>query len=240
MLHIDEAGWRPTAIRCMACLNKRTPSTMHQLPSRFRRLDEILGDLPVEEPMLLSELDGYLTAIALCPAPITPAEWLPPIWGGIEGEAAPFDDPIDVQLFADMVGARHAEILRELDRNKPKPLFDVDERSGETLWEGWIDGFAMATRLRPEGWVYEDPAAADALSQLHLLADIAVEASDLTSMEINDLTDEAPLAIVEHVVRLHACRAATVGTEPALIAKVGRNAPCLCGSGKKHKRCCGA
>ena len=218
--------------------NKWIIRNMQQIPSRFRRLDEILGDLPVEEPMLLSELDGYLTAIALCPGLIAPDEWLPPIWGGIEGEAAPFEDPIDARLFADMVIARHAEILRELDRGKPRPLFDIDERTGEVLWEGWIDGFVMATDLYEDSFVHDDPASAAALSQLQVLADVAAEASDLTSMEINALADEAPSAIVDNLMRIRAGR--TVHTSAAeVLSKAGRNDPCPCGSGKKHKRCCG-
>ena len=32
----------------------------------------------------------------------------------------------------------------------------------------------------------------------------------------------------------------TEASEPTRTAKVGRNAPCPCGSGKKYKRCCGA
>lgn len=218
--------------------NKWTVRNMHQIPSRFRRLDEILGDLPVEEPMLLSELDGYLTAIAVCRDLIAPDEWLPPLWGGIEGEAAPFEDPIDSRLFADMVIARHAEILRELDRGKPKPLFDIDERTGEVLWEGWIDGFAMALDLYEDSFVYDDPELAAALSQLQVLADIAAEASNLTSMEINALADEAPSAIVNHLMRMRAGSAIHTSA-PEVLPKAGRNDPCPCGSGKKHKRCCG-
>lgn len=220
------------------CENKRIVSNMHQLPSRFRRLDEILGDLPVDGPMLLSELDGYLTGIALCPDAIDPEKWLPPIWGGIEGEAAPFEDPIDAQLFADMVTARYGEILRELGRAKPKPLFDIDERTGEVLWEGWIDGFALAIDLFQDSFVYRDPSLAAALSQLQLLADIAAEASDLTSMEINALANSAPTAIVDYLVRLHAARLPDTPV-PEPLVKAGRNDPCFCGSGKKHKRCCG-
>ncbi len=40
------------------------------MPSRFRRLDGALADLPVEEPMLLTELDGFLTGLIVCPEPI--------------------------------------------------------------------------------------------------------------------------------------------------------------------------
>lgn len=215
---------------------------MHDLSSRFRRLDEILGDLPMDDPMLLSELDGYLTGVAVCPAAIDPAEWLPPIWDGVAGEAPPFEDPIDAQLFADMVTARYAEIGRELARGKPKPIFDVDERNGEVMWEGWVDGFAMASELRPDDWSIEDEDGVECLAQLRLMADIANERSSLTSMEINAVADGAAAAIGAAIKTLYACRTRTLGPAPdvpAQPAKVGRNDPCPCGSGKKSKRCCG-
>lgn len=43
---------------------------MKHSPSRFRRLDRALADLPVEEPMLLTELDGFLTGVSICPEAI--------------------------------------------------------------------------------------------------------------------------------------------------------------------------
>jgi len=30
------------------------------------------------------------------------------------------------------------------------------------------------------------------------------------------------------------------GTRPRTVVKIGRNDPCICGSGKKYKKCCGA
>jgi uncharacterized protein len=220
---------------------------MTRLPSRFRRLDEILADLPVDDPILLTELDGYLTGVAVCPEPVTPAEWLPPIWGGGFGEEAPFEDPIDVRLFADMVLARHSEILRDLGRGKLQPIFDIDERNGEVLWEMWIAGFEMAMALRPDSWSAvaggNDTEAAAALSCLLILADVASNETSLTSAEINTISDEAAGWIPGHVARLHAWRVRSAGVSPEPAdrpAKVGRNAPCSCGSGKKHKRCCGA
>lgn len=46
--------------------------------------------------------------------------------------------------------ARYDEIVRDLRRGKPQPIFDVDERNGDVLWELWIDGFAEAIEMRPE------------------------------------------------------------------------------------------
>lgn len=196
--------------------------------------------------MLLTELDGYLTAIAVCPEPITPIEWLPPIWGGAYGEGAPFEDPIDVRLFADMVTARHGEIVRDLDRGRHQPIFDVDPRHGELLWEEWIGGFAMAMGLRAESWSViaegDNAEAAAALADLITLVGIATDDNALTSVEINALCDDAAARIPADVARLHRWRARhaePVSEAAARPAKPGRNDPCACGSGKKQKRCCG-
>ena len=48
----------------------------------FDELDSfLLGDQSPEDSMTMDHLHGYLTAIAIGPEPITPAEWLPRIWG---------------------------------------------------------------------------------------------------------------------------------------------------------------
>lgn len=219
---------------------------MAKFPSRFRRLDDILADLAVDDPLLLTELDGYLTGIAACPDTIDPLEWLPPIWGGVYGEVAPFEEPDDVRLFAEMVTARFNEILRDLGRAKLHPIYDVDERNGDVLWEDWIAGFAMAMDLRPNAWSAvlegDDPERAAALSALLTLVDIAADDTTLTSIEVNALCDEAPALIERHVPRLRAGLGgrpdAPSGLAPRTV-KIGRNDPCPCGSGKKLKRCCG-
>ncbi len=218
---------------------------MRKLPSRFLRLDEILGDLPVEDPLLLTELDGYLTGVVLCPEPVVQAAWMPPIWGGAYGEGAPFEDPIDVRQFAEMVAARHDEIARDLGRGKLQPIFDIDERNGDVLWESWVGGFTMAFDLCPDAWAGiadRDDAQGAALARLAVFLDIAHDESDLTSEEINALCDEAPGAIPQIMALLHSARAQPAPgpvAEGAKPGKIGRNDPCPCGSGKKHKRCCG-
>ncbi|HVF94818.1 MAG TPA: UPF0149 family protein [Sphingomonas sp.] len=220
---------------------------MKQLPSRHRRLDDALADLPLEEPMLLTELDGFLTGVLVCPDTILAGEWLNSIWGSDESGIEPFDDPLDVQWFSDAVMARYNEIARDLGRGKPQPIFDIDERNGDVLWELWIDGFAEAMELRPDSWATiadgDDPDAAEALANLTMLIAIAHNESPLDSMEINAVQDQAPADLVDGIRRLHAARLRRTETSsivpaPALLSKVGRNEPCRCGSGKKSKRCC--
>ncbi|WP_380786603.1 UPF0149 family protein [Sphingomonas sp. R86521] len=211
---------------------------MSKLPSRLRRLEDALFALP-DDCMLLSDLDGYLTGLILCPEIVPPAEWLPVKWGGIEA-GPPFEDPLDVQDFETMLVARHAEIARDLGRGKFRPFFEVDERNGDVLWEAWIEGFATAIDLRPEAWAAVDE---EALVDLRTLIGIADDSSDLTSDEINALYDAAATQIPPRVATLFAWRerqGVPVVGAPELVAKVGRNDPCACGSRKKHKKCCGA
>lgn len=221
---------------------------MKNLPSRFRRLDGALADLPLEEPMLLTELDGFLTGLAVSPDTIPQGEWLQSIWGSDESDTPPFDDPADVQWFVDAVMARYGEIVRDLARGKPQPIFDIDDRNGDVLWESWIDGFAEAMALRPESWTAlsdgDDPETVEALAQISSLIAIATDDGTLDSMEINAADEHAPAQIVTSLQRLYAVHktrdGALAGTATVASAvKIGRNDPCACGSGKKSKRCCG-
>jgi uncharacterized protein len=222
---------------------------MKQLPSRLRRLDDALADLPLDEPMLLTELDGYLTGVLLCPEAIPPAEWMQGIWGIDDGGEPAFEDPLDVQWFADAVMAHYGVIARDVGRGKPQPFFDIDERNGDVLWEAWIDGFAEAMALRPERWAAiaegDDRDVADACATLSLLIAIARNESALDSLEIDAVEDHAQADLINAIVRLHAAHlregggAGLLPTVPKPAVKIGRNELCSCGSGKKSKRCCG-
>nr|WP_244651665.1 SEC-C metal-binding domain-containing protein [Sphingomonas sp. CFBP 8764] len=114
------------------------------------------------------------------------------------------------------------------------------------MWEYWIDGLTDAVALRPEAWdaLADDPARAAPWSQLATLIAVAGNESDLDSVEINALQDRAPAELTDAVQRLYAAQVSVAGpSSPDVSAttasKVGRNDLCPCGSGKKHKRCCG-
>lgn len=216
---------------------------------RLRRLDSALLDLSAEsEAMLLSELDGYPTGVIVCPEPIEPGEWLPRIWG-VEDQESPFEDAREAQWYADLVMGHHDAILLALGKGAGRyaPFLEVDVRNDEVLWELWIEGFATAMDLRPDAWTaLADSSDADVLEAfggLVTLVEIARDESSLDRPTIDALTDEAPGLIPTWVELLHAqrigssiSRAARGPTGPE---KTGRNDPCPCGSGRKHKKCCG-
>ena len=46
----------------------------------------LMSDDAPDNCMMLSDLDGYLTAVAIGPELIMPSEWLPHVWGGASAE----------------------------------------------------------------------------------------------------------------------------------------------------------
>lgn len=217
---------------------------------RLRRLDGALANLPAEsDAMLLSELDGYLAGVVACPEQIPPAEWLPPVWG--DGAAPLFEDEREARWHDDLVMEHHAAIVAALGRGpgRFKPFMEVDARRREVMWELWIEGFAVALDLRPDAWDELADAApepvAEAYSGLTTLIGIASDESDLERDVIDRLTEDAPVLIPGWIELLDGWRVGrgvggTAPAEPSAPAKVGRNDPCPCGSGRKHKKCCGA
>jgi uncharacterized protein len=167
------------------------------------------------------------------------------VWGVEVDGIPPFEEPLDEQWFVKAVAARRDEIARDLSRGKLQPILDVDERDGEVLWEYWIDGFSDAIALRPDAW---DAAAADAewadpWHRLLALIAIARDESDLDSVEVSAFQDRAVAELTDTVQRLYAARAGVgeampITVEVLVTAKIGRNDPCPCASGKKHKHCC--
>jgi len=55
----------------------------------LKALDRFLtSDRSPRDSMMLSDLDGFLTGIAVGPELVLPSEWLPLVWGG-EGRSLP-------------------------------------------------------------------------------------------------------------------------------------------------------
>jgi len=53
-----------------------------KLPKALRLMDDfLLSDAVTDDCMMLSELDGFLAGIIVCPELLMPSEWMPMIWG---------------------------------------------------------------------------------------------------------------------------------------------------------------
>ena len=226
---------------------------MPKPPRYLKQLEHellVLGD----DAMLLEELDGFIAGLLVCPELIKPSEWLPVVWGS-EGEDEPAFDSLDhLNRVLGLVMEHYNDVARTLIERPDcyGPLFAVDKRRNEILWEIWVAGFEKAVKLRPPAWqklLTADHETAQAMSGLLTLADVDRRNSRFTPEQLDGLTAAAPHQIGPWVVTLNEWRLANYAptqdfqtprssfSTPA--SKVGRNDPCPCGSGKKYKKCCG-
>ncbi|MEH3045621.1 UPF0149 family protein [Sphingomonas adhaesiva] len=205
-------------------------------PDPLAALEYLLAER-FDDAMLLSELDGYLAALIVGPDTVPQSRWLPRIWGG--GPSL-LTDEAEAQRFVDLLIHHYEELRRNIAGGAFEPLVDVDERSGETMWELWIEGFAQGMALAPAGWnrlrVTRDPDGAAAMAGISRLVAIADRLIELTREEEDEYDRTATTLIAGWVPMIDRWRL-THDQGPATRAP-GRNDPCPCGSGKKHKKCC--
>ena len=170
--------------------------------------------------MMLSDLDGFLTGIAVGPELVLPSEWLPLIW---RGEAPEFADEAEAKAILGAIMARYNEILRQIADNDLDPVFWVD-RDGTLIAADWAEGFLQAIMLRADAWGRLFKSKRDSHLLFPILALCADEnresllglASDEEERVMEEMTESIP-ACVRHRRLL-----ARTGIEASLDAAHGR------------------
>lgn len=207
----------------------------------------LLSDAAPPEAMPIAVLDGFLTAIVIGPELIIPSAWLPMVWGGGSPD---FADLAEANLVIGAIMARYNAIIDALDLDPPlcAPILHAGDR-GDLVPEDWADGFAAGVQLGGEAWleiVEHETAAVYTYPILGLCLDENGDSRlELDAALVAKLAAAAPLSIPECVVAIRKFwmerrRRPPVVAPLATGPKIGRNAPCPCGSGRKFKRCCGA
>jgi len=211
----------------------------------------LMCDRAPADSMMLSDLDGFLTGIAIGPELVPPSEWLPMIWGGHTPE---FIDHDEAAAIRDTIMARYHEIVLQIADERCEPILWVD-RDGTPIGFAWADGSLQAIMLRADAWekLLTSEHVAFLLPILALCSDEAGQSLPGLSPEQDDrLMDEAADLIPKCVIEIAAfwrgksLRPISMSPVAGLTAepmrattKVGRNEPCPCSSGKKFKKCCG-
>jgi uncharacterized protein len=226
-------------------------------------LEDRLAEIDPDDSMAVEEFDGFCAALACCPEPIARDEWLPMVLGdsdrahdALRGEG---DDATLLGL-VDRHRAAVAAMLYEGEGFAPVLSYDED---GRAWGNAWAIGFARGMSLRPDAWapLEEDEDYADALDPvMRLVADAqqddedddedAAQAGERDDDDFEPIADDERDAVIREMLdgmqdvydffrdaRERALAPATVRRGEA---KVGRNDPCTCGSGRKYKNCCGA
>jgi uncharacterized protein len=211
----------------------------------------LMSDRSPPESMMLSDLDGFLTGIAVGPELVLPSEWLPLIWGG---EAPEFADEGEANAILGAIMGRYNEILRQIDDDTFDPVFWA-ARDGTLIAADWAEGFLQAIALRVEAWdrLFKSKHDGQFLYPIlalcgdengELLLDLAPEDEDLVMQEAAEFIPACVTAIAAFWRGPKQISMPLMGSAPTSqperpSPKIGRNEPCPCGSGKKFKKCCG-
>lgn len=225
------------------------PHTKRQLDT----LNRILLDLPDDsDGMLLSEFDGFVASLIVCPELIPPREWLALVWGKEQG--ADFDSIEATQKTLDAIMGHYNIVARDLAKAEPEYecILETDAITDEELWEPWISGFERGMRILPHSWDVmvesDDEEIRSILPIILALNDIDTGRSDLDEAARDHLDAIAPDLIPDMVLKLNRWTKKQASQQTSKTAtstskqsrKPGRNSPCPCGSGNKFKKCCGA
>jgi uncharacterized protein len=207
------------------------------------RLDALLAEEPLRERALpLDALQGMFCALAIGPDADTPLDlWLPAALGDDPDRDAP-EHPIEL---VELLTRFHDDTERAA-RDGTLSLLLYEMRRGRQDYATWCRGFVEGVELSEAGW-YE---SADPDEIEELLFPILVAGDQLSEderraykpAEWRRLLLESEQRIPETVARLRDYWA-IVRSPPQTVrrdgAKVGRNDPCPCGSGRKFKHCHG-
>jgi len=214
----------------------------------FDELDQfLLSDQSPEDAMTMDILHGFLTAVVIGPDIIPISEWLPHIWGENRGSDLQFRSEKEGKRIQQLILKFMNEIVITFEA-APKdfePLYCEHESEGKALLDadGWAAGFWEGVNLRPESWepIWTSDAAA-LMRPIYLLGADEIEEEEL--VQVDDPAKRHKLAIdVEANIPLIyrfwlPLRKTGISPEKRESPKIGRNAPCPCGSGKKSKNCC--
>ena len=218
----------------MKGLSQAAPMSLHEL-------DEFLtSDAAPDRSMALSNLDGFLTAVAIGPDRIKPSEWLPRIWGD---ETPEFLSEEEANRVIGTILGRYNQIITQLrdDPDRYQPLIRQNEH-GRAIARDWVAGFMDGVALRFDGW----QALLKSKEDRNDFAPIAAHLTDAQGNSPLNPEEENVKALIEQAAELIPAGVRSIDrffkqTRPFFEGgtKVGRNDPCVCGSGKKFKKCCG-
>ncbi len=222
------------------------------------RLEALLDEPALAEAMRLDEIQAYLCAALSGPQAIAEEDWLADTLGGDE---ALVSEP--GQQAAELLRRFAAALEAELAAGEPPVLLLYPHEDGDNAasdYAPWCQAYLAGVDAAEDDWFEflgeTDDESEDSeeitylderLFPLMVLTGEAEAAARENGEEWpqdeereqieTDCQDDLPLAVTEIYRFWAAKRGPAIRRDEA---KIGRNEPCPCGSGKKFKQCCGA
>jgi uncharacterized protein len=197
-------------------------------------------------------LDGFFAALSCCPDLVMPSEYLPIIKSGARDEGdLVFEDMNEAERFMNLINRHWNHVNYQLDQGDVFLPLLLEDEDGCYCGNDWAKGFLAGTHLRHPIWVefFDDDEQAGAMVPIWALAHENHLDPEMRPYKepINDeLREKLVIGAAAGVILIHRYfldqRRVYTSQTTTLIntsGKTGRNDPCLCGSGKKFKKCCG-
>jgi uncharacterized protein len=230
-------------------------ANQQQLDDReFERLEKFLDGIG-PSAMNIEELDGFFAALVCSPKRMPMSQCFPKVWG----EDFAFSNRDEAsELLAlltrhwNMIAVTLARTLHTPDCYLPVLLEDED---GVAHGNDWARGFMRGVSVNPPGWqvLIDDEEEGGAILPMMILAheddpDPKLRSPAIDGQSREDLVQQMIVGLTRIYAYFAPQRQSAAGVElgqaPGTVrregAKIGRNEPCSCGSGKKFKSCCGA
>lgn len=214
------------------------------------RLGAFLARCGAGRAMNVEELDGFFCALVMGPDLIMPSEYLPIVLGGGEGADRAFVNLEQANTILQLVMRHWNTIAGAVERRELYLPVMLEAEAGSLQGQRWASGFMRGVALRRASWaeLVQDDNESGSLFAIALLGgdvDPEFASKPMPAEHQEDLLKHA-VAGMNRIARYFAAeRRAGAGARAAdatvrrRSAKVGRNEPCSCGSGRKYKHCCG-
>ena len=211
------------------------------------RLGGFLKSCRGGKAMNVEQVDGFFAALIAGPETVMPSEYNRELFGGETPEFSSLDEAKDI---LGLLTRHWNTIAGTLFKGQAHvPL--LQDENGTAHGNDWARGFMRGMHMRHDGWaeLMDDEEHGGCLVPMMMLFH---EHDEDPKMRPDPISPEQREDVIAHMAAglvgayqyfrsrrgTYACSASS--REPkGNAAKVGRNDPCPCGSGKKYKKCCG-
>ena len=209
------------------------------------------------------ELQGFLFTVVSAPERIPPSDWLPIVFSDQEVDYASRDEAQEIlgqiMVLYNTVNAAVMDAPTLLPADCPLRDDVLANFEDAAPMAQWSRGFLLGHQWLEELWKEHLPEElaeelAATLMTLTFFSSRALAEAFVAENTGEEQSLETAAATIHGILPRAVAQYAHMGRsiaavlmehdaeapEPTRTTKVGRNAPCPCGSGKKYKRCCGA
>jgi len=214
------------------------------------RLGDFLKSCQGGRAMNMEALDGFFAALIAGAETVMPSEYYPEVFGGEMSDTCEFGSLDETNEILGLMMRHWNTIAGTLFKGEVYVPLLLEDEDGMAHGNDWARGFMRGMGMRHDGWaeLVNDEEHAGCLIPMMMLCHEHDEDPEMRPKPISlekreEVIVHMAAGLLEAYRYFREHRQVKRGghtSEPRRTApKVGRNDPCLCGSGKKYKKCCG-